>query len=412
MTIGFITPSISRKAGGIFEIERRLAQELHKGGVEIEIFGLNDEFTAEDANQWTPLNPKTHPVSGVRSFGYSPALLKGILESPADLMHLHALWMHTSVVTRRWHLAKGKPYVVTPNGMLEPWALSNSGFKKKIAGFLYEDRMLHRAACLQANTEKELRDFRAYGLKNPVCVIPNGVDLLDTETLKTETLKSGRKILLFLGRLHPKKGLVNALRAWAKIRGQGAEVRSQEEWQFVVAGWDQGGHEAELKRLCKDLGLSYSDIPAASFLAENLTSDLSSLSSASVVFVGPAFGEHKDALLRRASAFILPSFSEGLPMSVLEAWSYRLPVLMTENCNIPEGFVADAALRIGTDVENIAEGLSLLFRAPISTLRSLGENGRTLVERQFAWPQIAAQMKEVYDWVLGGGEVPGCVRKF
>jgi poly(glycerol-phosphate) alpha-glucosyltransferase len=158
------------------------------------------------------------------------------------------------------------------------------------------------------------------------------------------------------------------------------------------------------------------------------------LEAASVLFLGPAFGQEKDQLLRSASAFILPSFSEGLPMSVLEAWSYRLPVLMTEHCNIPEGFANNAALRIGTDTESIAEGMRHLFRfasatlqpchsgfafpsaatsgqgIPSSDLRSLGLNGRALVERQFTWPQVAAQMKEVYEWVLGGGVVPDCVR--
>jgi len=130
-----------------------------------------------------------------------------------------------------------------------------------------------------------------------------------------------------------------------------------------------------------------------------------------VAFLGPAFGAAKDQLLRQADAFILPSFSEGLPMSVLEAWSYRLPVLMTEHCNLPEGFANDAAIRIGTDVESIAEGMRLLQQSTIRDLQSIGQNGRSLVERQFTWPQVAAQMKEVYEWLLGGGLRPGCVRE-
>jgi poly(glycerol-phosphate) alpha-glucosyltransferase len=132
----------------------------------------------------------------------------------------------------------------------------------------------------------------------------------------------------------------------------------------------------------------------------------------SVLFAGPAFGDAKDALLSSASAFILPSFSEGLPMSVLEAWAYQLPLLMTDHCNLPEGFANNAAIRIGTDVESIAEGMRLIVRSPISDLRSLGENGRQLVSERFTWPMVAAQMKEVYDWVLGGGAKPECVRQF
>jgi glycosyltransferase involved in cell wall biosynthesis len=174
-----------------------------------------------------------------------------------------------------------------------------------------------------------------------------------------------------------------------------------------------------LKRLCDELGLAWADVPAAEFVdgsvaslepgAPLATSGRARRSSPTVIFTGPAFGDTKDALLRRADAFILPSFSEGLPMSVLEAWSYRLPVLMTVHCNIPEGFAADAAIRIGTDPESIAEGMRLLFQSPTSDLRSLGSNGRSLVERQFTWPQVAAQMKEVYEWVLGGGPRPSHV---
>jgi poly(glycerol-phosphate) alpha-glucosyltransferase len=128
-----------------------------------------------------------------------------------------------------------------------------------------------------------------------------------------------------------------------------------------------------------------------------------------VIFTGPTFGDAKDALLRRASAFILPSFSEGLPMSVLEAWAYGLPVFMTDHCNLPEGFASGAALRIGTDVESIAQGMCGLFRSPISDLRSLGQNGRSLVSERFTWPRIAGQMKEVYEWMLAGGAQPECV---
>jgi len=349
--------------------------------------------------------------------------------------------MYPSVAIRKWSEKTGKPYVVTPNGMLEPWALQNSAWKKKIAGALYERRCLQSASCLQANTEKELRDFRAYGLKTPIAIIPNGIELPEVggrrpegggqrseagdQRLEVRDQKSGirqqttgnrPRVLLFLGRLHPKKGLANALRAWggrhaaAGMRHEADGMRHEDEWQFVIAGWDQGGHEAELKRLCVELGLTYEEAPVSEFLTRNHEQGTKNHSS-SVLFVGPAFGEQKDALLRSASAFILPSFSEGLPMSVLEAWSYRLPVLMTDHCNLPEGFAADAAIHIGTDPESIAEGLRQLFRSPPSDLRSLGENGRALVERQFTWPQVAAQMKEVYEWVLGGGEVPGCVER-
>ncbi len=276
-----------------------------------------------------------------------------------------------------------------------------------MAAVVFEGRHLRDASCLHALCASEAESIRAYGLKNAVCVIPNGVEIPEAraEGLDSIEPKCERKTLLYLGRIHPKKGLPNALRAWAGIRHHGG--RRQSDWQFVIAGWDQIGHETELKMLCRDLGLDYADVPAADFVSDNRAQNC--CSPASVVFTGPAFGEEKAALLRQASAFMLPSFSEGLPMSVLEAWSYGLPVLMTDHCNLPEGFAANAALRIGTDVDSITAGLEELLQSTTNDQQSLGRNGRALVERQFTWPQVAAQMKEVYEWVVEGGVKPECV---
>jgi poly(glycerol-phosphate) alpha-glucosyltransferase len=285
--------------------------------------------------------------------------------------------------------------------MLEPWTLSRSKWIKRAAALCYENRMLRSAASLQANTEKEAADFRAYGLRNPICLIPNGVALPEVSSSEPLRQRSGGpRVLLFLGRLHPKKGLVNALRAWAEVMGEEARGTGREAWQFVIAGWDQGGHGDELKALCRELGLDYSDNPSGN-------SD--SASPAPVIFNGPAFGKEKDALMRKAEAFILPSFSEGLPMAVLEAWAYGIPVLMTDHCNLPEGFTAGAAIRIGTEVPGIAGGLRELFQGSPGDLEAMGGAGRTLVEEQFTWPKVAAQMKEVYEWMLGGGTRPGCL---
>ena len=411
-----VLSSISRLAGGLQNSVRCLHKALNAlPDMQVSIFGTEDIHSAEDVPEWAPMPVTLCPFRGPRAFSYAPTMLARLLESDNEIIHSHGIWQFPSLAVGRWHAQTRRPYLISPHGMLDPWAVKNSHWKKVLAHAVYQGSHLQNAACIRALCESEARAVRSYGLKNPICIIPNGIDLPEEESegLKVESPRSGeRKILLFLGRVHPKKGLPNALRAWAKIRGQGAELRGQEEWQFVVAGWDQNGHEAELKRLCDELGLGYAEVPAAEFVigASSFITAHGSLGAfPSVVFVGPAFGEHKDALLRRASAFILPSFSEGLPMSVLEAWSYRLPVLMTDHCNLPEGFTAAAATRIGCDVESIAEGMRLILRAPASDLRSLGANGRALVEHQFAWPMVAAQMKDVYEWVLGGGDKPGCV---
>lgn len=446
-----IMDSVSRFGGGLFDAERCLHKTLQRLGISTSVFSLQDTYSTADLAGWAPLRPEFFPHDGPVALGASSSLQRSMLIEPADLIYRAGLWRLPSKYAHDWSKKHKKPEVIAPHGMLDSWAVRNSRWKKRLAHMWFEGAHLREAACIRALCESEAQAIRSYGLKNPVCIIPNGIDLPEE---KPETRDPGpeKNVLLFLGRLHPKKGLPNALRAWKQALQSTSGIPNStfNEWQLVIAGWDQGGHEKELKRLCDELELRWAEVPAAEFVeelsdvrpqvSEELgTDDLSSQSppykpglrseqsvslrptdnlksatdlNASVLFLGPAFGQTKDALLRRASAFILPSYSEGLPMSVLEAWSYRLPVLMTAHCNIPEGFAADAAIRIDTDVQSIAEGMRLLLRSPCSDLRSLGINGRYLVERQYTWPQVASQMKEVYEWVLGRGVAPNCIRQF
>ncbi len=96
-------------------------------------------------------------------------------------------------------------------------------------------------------------------------------------------------------------------------------------------------------------------------------------------------------------------------MAVLEAWSYGLPVLMTDACNLPEGFAAGAALRTEPEVVPMAGALRCLMAMSDADRRAMGARGRALVQERFAWPRVARQMKTVYEWLLGGGPPPSCV---
>jgi len=271
--------------------------------------------------------------------------------------------------------------------MLDPWALGNSAWKKRLAGLLYENAHLRRAACLHALSQAEVRAIRVYGLRNPVCLIPNGVDpppSLEAPAPPWQDKElEDRPVLFYLGRLHPKKNLLNLLRGWALAQ---RAVPGASPWRLVICGWDQAGSEAKLRRAVVELGIA-----------------------GSVYLPGPMFGAAKHASFCRANAFVLPSVSEGLPVAALEAFSYGLPVLMTDHCNIPEGFATGAALRIGTEPASIAQGLRELFTLDNAELAAMGQRGRRLVEGKFAWPVIARQMQVVYEWMLGGGPPPECV---
>jgi len=410
-----VTASLSRKAGGLFEGVRRLHQCLAEiPGLEVSVFGLSDDFTAADLDEWSPVTMHPYRVVGPREFRYAPGLGRKLLQMDYEIIHTHGIWQYPSVATLAWHKKCASPYLVSPHGMLDPWALQNSAWKKRAARMLYEGSHLRRAACLRALCESEARSMRAYGLRNPICVIPNGIDLpgvvegseLRVESSALKRLAAGRKIVLYLGRIHPKKGLVNLLKAWKQVSGRWSVAGGQSSgWVLAIAGWDEGGHEDQLKRLATELGTAWVDV------REHRTSNIEhpTSNSCSLLFLGPQFGEEKGACYRGCEAFILPSFSEGLPMVVLEAWAYGKPVLMTPECNLPEGFATGAALHIGPSAESIAQTLEDLFRAPPAALRLMGEKGRELVRDRFTWPKVAAEMKAVYDWVLGSGSKPSCV---
>ena len=401
--------SVSRTDGGIFEAECALQRELSlRQGIKVDVVGLEDAFSGQDASRWLPLKASAVKTYGPGGLGYSPDLLAA-MDPKADLLYAATLWKYPSWAALQWAERTGKPMMVAPHGSLDAWALKNAAWKKRIAAVLFKNRQLHKASCIRALCQSETDAIRAYGLTNPIAIIPNGVDLPGTDQelgassleLGVKNKTSSQRTLLFLGRIHPKKGLPNLIRAFAQSRNSGGEGR--DPWQLVIAGWDQGGHEAELVQLCKELGLSFGHKehkmdPSSAFSLQS-----------SVLFFGPAFGHDKKSLLSSAHAFVLPSFSEGLPMSVLEAWSYRLPVVMTPECNLPEGFAADAAIRIETDAESIAQGLGSLFSMSPSDLQSMGAKGRNLVEERFTWKTIAAQMREVYDWMIGGGTAPSSV---
>ena len=290
--------------------------------------------------------------------------------------------------------------------MLDPWAVKNSAWKKKLALWVYESEHLRSAACLRALCESEARAIRAFGLKNPIAIIPNGVDMLEIGDRRSETgnppwavrVEPGKKVLLYLGRIHPKKGLDNLIRAWAELK-----INRKSDWVLAIAGWDQGGHEDELKRLATGLAIPWADV--------RVNSELRTTNSepASVVFLGPQFNEAKSACYRHCDAFILPSFSEGLPMVILEAWACGKPVVMTPECNLPEGFPARAGIRITTDIEGIARGLTELFGRSAQELTELGRNGRRLTEEKFNWDRIARQLRAVCEWLVCGASRPDCV---
>lgn len=389
MKVGFVTPSVSRQAGGLFDAVRRLAQKLNSAGESVSVYSISDSDSAADSAAWAPVPLRLFETMGPASLGFSPPLRNAIINTDDEILLTHGLWRYSSRAVSQWHHRRQRPYIANPHGMLDSWAVANSAWKKRIAGWLYENRHLREAHCLRALCQAEAEAIRGYGLSNPICVIPNGIDLPEQSgKSKVESRKvgDGRRILFSIGRLHPKKNLVQLLHAWREVKKSKVDSGKVKEWELVIAGWDELGHGSELRHLARELEIEDR-----------------------VHFTGPLYGNAKDAAYQNADAFILPSLSEGLPMSALEAHAYGLPVLLTPECNLPESFTAKAAIRIGTDAAAIANGLRQLFAMSADEKRAMGTKGRELVRTQFNWQSVAREMHAVIAWVTGGGERPASI---
>lgn len=383
LSVAIVCGSASRAAGGIFPIMQAHARQLARLGVDVSVFGIADEFSADDASTWTQGLPR-YFAPRYTGFAYAPEMTRALLEAPIDIVHQHGLWLYPSIATSHWRRRRRRPVVISTQGMLEPWALANSWGKKAIAGALFERRNLRQAACLHCS-EAEVEGVRRFGLRNPIAVIANGTDLPVRGGVLPRPAwlpDDERRTLLFLGRLHPKKGIRETLDAWTRLKATAPDVGRS--WRLVIAGWDDGGHAGSL---------------VSHVQAQGLNND--------VVFPGPIFGEQKESVLAFADAFILASYSEGLPMAVLEAWSHALPVFMTRECNLVEGFAAGAAIEVTTDPEKLA--LTLARSLGSSELARIGQRGRELVEQRFTWDVVVRDLHSVYLWLARGGERPACV---
>lgn len=376
LRVAEMTRSTSRLNGGIFFAQIGiLPQMARQGGTDLDlrVFGGADALSEQDGGCWPPVAVENFHLWPPRDFAYSPQWLPALRAFRPDVVHGHGLWIYPSWVSLRLHLQDGIPLIVSPHGMLDAWALSLSRLKKRLIARLFERAHLEAAAAIHALNHAEARAIRAYGIDNPVVVIPNGVDLpVETHAAKPRPdAPEGRdRTLFFLGRLHPKKGLEPLIEAWSQFTREGQPGR---RWRLVIAGWDEVNLEARLRAR------------VAAMPAKN-----------SVEFTGPLWGEQKAAAYAAADAFILPSFSEGLPMTVLEAWSHGKPVLLSPACNLPEGVAAGAAREITPTPEGIALGLNWLAGLSDDEMRAMGAAGRRLIEQRFTWARLSADMIRLY----------------
>ncbi len=297
-------------------------------------------------------------------------------ERPLKLIHQHGLWVVSSHTTTSFSRRQGIPLVVSPHGMLEPWALNHHAWRKKIALALYQRRNLYQAKAFHATCWAEAEHIRQLGFHQPIALVPNGVSI--PEPPPSPPRPEEHRTALFLSRLHPKKGIPMLLEAWAKV--------NPPNWKLVISGYDEGNHLAKLKHQTKRLGLS-----------------------SVVSFPGPLFDQAKNKAFQQAELFILPSHSENFGIVVAEALASGLAVLTTRGTPWEILEKRNCGWWVAPSSEAIASTLAEALRRSPSELQAMGQRGKKLVEEKFLWPKIAKQMLQFYRWLIDEAEKPDYV---
>lgn len=295
----------------------------------------------------------------------------------AGLVHSHSLWLMPNVYPA-WAVAKTRiPFVISPRGTLSPVALKRSRLVKRAFWAAYQGTAVSQAVMLHATSEREYRDIRAFGLTQPVAIIPNGIEVPETAASRPP---GQRRRLLYLGRLHPIKGLDSLLAAWGGIERRFAD------WELRLVGPQELGHGDSLKRMAEEIGLKQ------------------------VSFADARYGEDKAAEYRAANLYVLPSRSENFAVSVAEALGFGLPVITTTGTPWSGLIREECGWWVAPDRGGLTGALESALAVSPDTLVAMGRRGRDWMARDFSWTSISTQMEAAYTWVVRGGAVPECVR--
>jgi len=369
-------------------VERNVAIELAKQNINLKVIGLKDDFSIEDINRWYPVVPEHTKILGPRTIGYSPTLLSELEQVSAQLGHVHTIWDYTAYAIYKWAKSKKVPFICSVHGSLNKRALAVSPFKKSIASKLYVKKVLEEVNCMQVSTLDEYRQVRKFGFAKPICVISNGIHLPDRQEKFDIPWKSektaGKKILLYIGRIHPTKGIHHLVSGWDLIAKKHAS--NLKEWHLVLVGfgfYEKSVYEDKIKSQIDDL---------------NLKND--------ITILPPHFGEKMKACYEHCDSFILPSEHEGFSMALLTAMAYQKVVLMTPECQFPEAFEKDAAIEIGCSPEGVKKGLLKLFDCSEDNKKSIANRGYSIVAEKYTWEKITGQLIDVYSWLINSDTPP------
>jgi glycosyltransferase involved in cell wall biosynthesis len=336
--------------------------------------------SADDVIMHGPKDPLRAHIQSASREGMAAAIrrISAGVQRGRCIVHDHGVWLYNNVAAARMARRVGLPLMVSPRGMLEPWAFAHRAWKKRPAWWLYQRPLLSGAAAFHATSEEEALNLRRLGLRQPVAVISNGVDEPGDTAMHAV---AGQRQALFLSRLNVKKGVLELLDAWASVRPAG--------WRLLLVGPDEDGYRAQVE-------------------ARIAQHELAPM----VTVCGEVADRAKWQLYADSDLFVLPSFSENFGVVVAEALVSGLPVITTTGTPWQGLVEHDCGWWVAPRAVELGQALAHATSLDSAELRAMGQRGRAWARSAFAWPGIGRAMAGVYDWLAAGaprGTAPECV---
>ena len=308
---------------------------------------------------------------------------KNVFSNNYNLYHSQGLWLKINNKMCKNARKGKKPYVISVRGMLEPWSLAQGQFKKKLALKIYQYKDLKKASCLHATSKMEVESIRKLGLKNPVALIQNGVNISDfPESIPVK--HSQKRKILFLSRIHPKKGIENLINAWEEL-----DNPEKKHWCIEIVGNGDENYIETIKTIIKEKKLDHS-----------------------IKVLPPVFGIRKNELYREASLFVLPTYSENFGIVIAEALANFTPVITTKGTPWQdlEDYGCGWWIELGkfTLIRALNEAIS---KEPNEIL-DMGIKGRKLIEDKYSMVAVAEKMLKLYSWILNKNNKPDFIDLF
>ncbi|AWG22206.1 hypothetical protein FFWV33_12115 [Flavobacterium faecale] len=321
----------------------------------------------------TGVSPNPIKIDGIKvtffKFGlkHLPFLRKQftafIQQEKPDLVHINGIWSPENAIFQAAAQKLGIKVILSPHGMLEPWIMNNNPWKKKLAMALYQRKAIQNADYLHATAAMEEKSIKYLGFSNTLFIIPNFVDTSEIKDVKVEY---GSKKIIFMSRIHPKKGIELLLEAWKTV--------DTSEWSLEIAGNGDQSYIDDLKKSSNDLD--------------------------NVYFVGPKYGEKKWDFIKSADVMVLPTHSENFGIVVAEALAAGVPVLTTKGTPWQDLESYNCGWWIDLNINNIKENLTLIFNIPVVTLQEMGKNGRELIDEKYSLQTVGANLLHKYECIL------------